>query len=114
MPQNDHIAPPQPMSAQERWNVAKSTTCESCFGMALNLVAPVTALPLLLGYLGAGQVLLGLSFSIASAGWFLLQVPGMFVFGRRRRTKRFLIPWSAGICLPTYAGLAATVYLLAA
>jgi MFS family permease len=101
------------MTGLERSNVAKSTTCESCFGMALNLVAPVTALPLLLEYLGAGQILLGLSFSIASAGWFLLQVPGLVAFGRRRRTKYFLVSWAAAICLPTYVGLAATVFLLA-
>jgi MFS family permease len=112
MPADSHAEPPRPMGAQERWNVAKSTTCESCFGMALNLVAPVTALPLLLGYLGAGKVLIGLSFSIASAGWFVLQLPGMMIFGRRQRTKRFLIPWAASVCLPTYIGLAAVVYLL--
>ena len=112
MPSCSHVSPAEPMSGQERGNVARCTACESCFGLALNLVAPMTALPLLLGYLGAGQVLLGLSYSIASAGWFLLQVPALVVFGRRRRTKRYLIPFSAAVCLPTYAGLAAVVFLL--
>ncbi|MGD2174089.1 MAG: MFS transporter [Candidatus Brocadiaceae bacterium] len=101
------------MNPEERGNVVRCTLCEGFFGTAINLVAPVTALPLLLEYLGAGKIMLGLSFSIASAGWFLLQPVGLVLFGRRKRTKRFLIPWSASACTPAYLGMAASVYILA-
>ncbi len=79
----------------------------------MGLVAPMTALPLLLQNLGAGKVVLGLSFSICTAGWMIGQPVGLFLFGRRRRTKRFLVPWAFCCSVPTYAAMGLAVLLLA-
>ena len=77
------------MHSNERANSWKCATGEGFFGVGMGLVAALTVLPLLLKHLGAGKVLLGMSFGVACAGWGLAQLLGLVLFGRRRRTKRF-------------------------
>ncbi len=48
------------------------------FGYGIGLVGVLTVMPLLLKELGAGQVVIGVAWGTASAGWFLLEVPAMF------------------------------------
>ncbi len=96
----------------ERSNVLKCTAGEGVFGIGMGLVAAMTALPLLLTQLGAGKVLLGLGFSICTAGWYVGQPVGLVLFGRRRRTKRFLVPWSFCCSVPTYLAMGLAVYFL--
>ncbi len=102
------------MQSNEKSTALKCTLGEGLFGVGMNLVAPVTVMQLLLKQLGAGEVMLGLAFGIATAGWGLLQPFGMLLFGRKRRGKRFLVPYSALSCVPTYLGMGAAVYFLAA
>ncbi len=100
------------MLPEERSNARRCVSGEGLFGAGMGLVAPVTVLPLLLTSLGASDFQLGLAGSIALAGWVLLQPVGFLLFGRRRRSKRFLVPWSLAFCVPTYLGMAALVYFL--
>ena len=100
------------MRADERHNAWKCTFGEGLFGIGMNLVAAVTVMPLLLKQLGAGETVVGLAFGIATAGWGLLQPIGLFAFGRRRRLKNFLVPWSLSSCVPTYLGMGLTVLFL--
>jgi hypothetical protein len=98
----------------EARNVVLCTAAHVGFGYGMGLVDALTVMPLLLSSLGAGQVLIGMAWGTASAGWFLLQAPGMFLLGGRPRMKRFLIRWSFFTVIPTYLAIAAAVYLLAA
>ena len=100
------------MRADERHNAWKCTFGEGLFGLGMNLVAAATVMPILLKQLGAGETVIGLAFGIATAGWGLLQPIGLFAFGRRRRLKGFLVPWSFTSCVPTYLGMGLTVLLL--
>jgi len=100
------------MHSDERANSWKCATGEGFFGVGMGLVAALTVLPLLLKHLGAGKVLLGISFGIACAGWGLAQLVGLVLFGRRRRTKRFLVPWSFAFAVPTYLAMGAAVWFL--
>jgi MFS family permease len=100
------------MRQDELANTWKCTAGEGLFGVGMGLVSAMTVLPLLLKQLGAGEVLLGLAFGITTAGWGLLQPVGMLVFGRRRRTKRFLVPWSFASAVPTYLAMGLVVYFL--
>lgn len=101
------------MDAAERRNARRVVIGEGFFGVGMGLVAPMTVLVLLLQSLGASKIELGLVGSLSWAGWVLLQPLGLFLFGRRRRTKRFLIPWSLSCSLPTYLAMTAVVYFLA-
>ena len=78
------------MNSQERLNALRCTAGEGLFGAGMGLVAPISALPLLLKSLGASEIEVGLLGSISWAGWILLQPLGLFLFARRRRTKRHL------------------------
>jgi len=98
--------------SDERSNAFRCVSGEGLFGVGMGLVAPLTVLPLLLQSLGASDFQLGLAGSIGLAGWVLLQPVGFLLFGRRRRTKRFLIPWSLCFSVPTYVAMAALVYFL--
>jgi MFS family permease len=99
--------------SDEKSNALKCVLGEGVFGAGMGFVASMTALPLLLRSLGAGDLIVGLAGSIAMAGWLLLQPLGLFVLGRRRRAKRFLVPWSLGFSVPTYLAMGATVFFLA-
>ncbi|MHC4479481.1 MAG: MFS transporter [Planctomycetota bacterium] len=100
------------MNSDERRNARKCIIGEGLFGTGMGLVAPMTVFPLLLEYLGASDLQLGVGGSIAMAGWFVLQPAGLFLFGRRRRTKRFLVPWSLSFAVPTYLAMGLGVYVL--
>ncbi|NIM70799.1 MAG: hypothetical protein GTO48_10185, partial [Xanthomonadales bacterium] len=97
------------MEPTEGSNIRRCVAGEALFGVGMGLVAAMTALPLLLQNLGAGKVVLGLSFSICTAGWMIGQPVGLFLFGRRRRTKRFLVPWAFCCSVPTYAAMGLAV-----
>ncbi len=101
------------MNPQERRNILKCTVGEALFGLGMGLVAIATALPLLLEHLGAGKVMIGLAFSIGTAGWYVGQPLGLLTIARKRRTKRFLVPWSFTFAVPTYAAMGAAVWFLA-
>jgi len=100
------------MHPDERANAWKCTVGEGLFGIGMGMVAAVTVLPLLLRYLGAGEVMLGISFGIATAGWGLAQPIGLLLFGNRRGTKSFLVPWSFVFAVPTYLAMGLAVLLL--
>jgi len=91
----------------------RCVTAEGLFGVGLGFVAVVTVLPLLLKSLGASDFEVGLAGSIGTAGWGMLQPVSMLLFGGRRKTNRFLVPWSFSFVVPTYLGMAAAVYFLA-
>jgi MFS family permease len=101
------------MDADEQRNAWKCTIGEGLFGVGTGCVGALTVLPLLLASLGASDFAVGLGGSIAMAGWGLLQPVSVFLLGGRRRTQRFLIPWSFSFAVPTYLAMAAAVYLLA-
>lgn len=101
------------MDADERHNVRRCVFGEGMFGVGIGFLSSVSVLPLLLKRLGASEIEIGLVGSIFWAGWVLLQPLGLLLFGRRRRTKRFLIPWSACCSVPTYLAMGAVVYFLA-
>ncbi|MFO8006227.1 MAG: hypothetical protein R6V05_00670 [Candidatus Brocadiia bacterium] len=100
------------MEPTERSNISRCVAGEGLFGLGMGLVAAMTALPLLLENLGAGKIVLGLAFSICTAGWMMGQPVGLMLFGRKRRSKRFLVPWAFCCSVPTYAGMALAVLLL--
>ncbi len=101
------------MEPVERSNIARCAAGEGLFGLGMGLASFLTVLPVLLeDYLGAGDVEVGLAFSLASAGWLLAQPLGLVLFGRKRRSKRFLVPWALGFAVPPYLLIAASVYLL--
>jgi MFS family permease len=101
------------LTAVERRNAYKSTAGEGLFGAGMGFLSSVSVLPLLLKSLGASEVQIGLLGSIFWAGWLVLQPLGLFLFGRRVRTKRLLVPWSLASSVPTYLGIGLIVYLLA-
>ncbi len=101
-----------PMTPQQRRNATKCAVGEGLFGVGMGLVAPMTVMPLLLRYLGAGDVAVGLTGSLSWAGWVLLQPLGLFLLSGKRRTKRFLIPWSMSFSVPCYLAMALVVYRL--
>lgn len=101
------------MDTDERHNVRSCVFGEGMFGVGIGFLSSVSVLPLLLKRLGASEIEIGLVGSIFWAGWVLLQPLGLLLFGRRRRTKRFLIPWSACCSVPTYLAMGAVVYFLA-
>jgi len=100
------------MHTEERSNAWKCALGEGLFGTGMGFVAALTVLPLLLKSLGASDFQVGLGGSIAMAGWGLLQPVSVLLLGGRRRTKRFLVPWSFSFAVPTYLAMAAAVYLL--
>jgi MFS family permease len=97
-------------SAESR-NVTLAALAHVGFGFGMGLVDALTVMPLLLKGLGAGKVLIGVAWGLASAGWFLLQVPAMFGLGGRPRGKRFLCLWSFFTVVPPYLAIGAAVYL---
>ncbi|MHC4789115.1 MAG: MFS transporter [Planctomycetota bacterium] len=101
------------MSAQERRNARTCVVGEGLFGTGIGFLSSVSVLPLLLKSLGASEIQIGLLGSIFWAGWILLQPLGLFLFGQRRRTKRFLVPWSLTCAVPTYAAIGLIIYFLA-
>ncbi|KPK61444.1 MAG: hypothetical protein AMK73_07955, partial [Planctomycetes bacterium SM23_32] len=104
---------PLELRDDERGNMARCAVGEGLFGTGMGLISVVTVLPILLEkYLGAGEVELGLAFSLGTAGWLLAQPLGMLGLARRRRTKRFLVPWAFGFAVPSYLAMGAAVYLL--
>jgi len=107
---NDHNLE---MTAVERCNAYKCTAGEGLFGVGMGFFSSVSVLPLLLLSLGASEVQIGLLGSLFWAGWLLLQPLGLFLFGRRVRTKRLLVPWSLGFAGPTYLSIGLIVCLLA-
>jgi MFS family permease len=100
------------MDEEQRANVRRCVVGEGLYGSGVGLVAVMTALPLLLEGLGAGRTWQGLAFGIGTAGWVITQPVGLFLLGRRRRMKRFLLPWSFTCSVPPYLLLAALVCLL--
>ena len=101
------------MNPQERRNILTCTVGEALFGVGMGLVAIATALPLLLEHLGAGKVMIGLAFSIGTAGWYVGQPLGLLTIARKRRTKRFLVPWSFTFAVLTYTAMGVAVWFLA-
>jgi MFS family permease len=98
----------------EARNAVLAAAAHVGFGYGVGLVDALTVMPLLLKTLGAGKVLIGVAWGIASAGWFILQVPAMFRLGGRPRGKRFLCLWSFFTVVPPYLAMGAAVYLLGA
>ena len=101
------------MDNTERRNARKCVVGEGLFGTGMGFLSSVSVLPLLLKSLGASAIQIGLVGSIFWAGWLVLQPLGLFLFGRRRRTKRFLVPWSLTFAVPTYLAMGVMVYFLA-
>ncbi|MCK4284035.1 MAG: hypothetical protein KAX44_06935 [Candidatus Brocadiae bacterium] len=100
------------MNPDERKNALKCVAGEGLSGTGMGLLGSVSVLPLLFSALGATEVEVGLLGSIFMAGWLLLQPLSLFLLGRRRRTKRFLLPWGFFCAVPTYLGAGAAVYFL--
>jgi len=96
----------------ERRNARKCVAGEALFGTGMGFLSSVAVLPLLLKSLGAGEVLLGLLGSIFWAGWLVLQPLGLFLFGGKPRSKRFLVPWSLAFAVPSYLAVGVLVFLL--
>jgi len=102
------------MSSTERANAIRCVAAEGLFGVGIGFVAVVTVLPLLLKKsLSASDFEVGLAVSIGTAGWAMLQPVSVLLFGGRRKTNRFLVPWGLSFVVPTYLGMAAAVYFLA-
>ncbi len=99
------------MHDEQRANIRRCVVGEGLYGSGLGLVAVMTALPLLLEGLGAGKAWQGLAFGVGTAGWIITQPVGLVLLGRRRRMKRFLLPWSFTCSMPPYLLLAALVCL---
>ncbi|MHC5034479.1 MAG: MFS transporter, partial [Planctomycetota bacterium] len=100
------------MRPDERANALKGVACDGLHGIGVGLVAALTVMPLLFRLLGAGAVELGVLYSVATAGFILGQPLGLFVLGRRRRTKAFLVPWIFCCWVPTHLALGVIVYFL--
>ncbi|MHC5034480.1 MAG: MFS transporter [Planctomycetota bacterium] len=100
------------MDAVERRNARKCVVGEGLFGTGIGFLSSVSVLPLLLKSLGASEIEIGLLGSIFWAGWVLLQPLGLLLFAQRRRTKRFLVPWSLACSVPTYLAMGLVVYFL--
>jgi len=100
------------MDPLERNNTLKCTGAHVLFGVGGGLTSALTVLPLMLKAMGASELVLGVAFSLATAGWLLLQPLAVFIFGRRTRTKRLLVPWSAAFSLPCVLAIGAVVFLL--
>jgi len=106
MQKHDAFAP------EERSNALKAVAGEGLFGTGMGFLSAVSVLPLLIRSLHGSQIEVGLIGSIFWAGWLVLQPLSFFLFGRRRRTKRFLVPWSFAFAVPTYLAIGAVVYFL--
>lgn len=100
------------MERLERDNTIKCTGAHVLFGVGGGLTSAFTVLPLMLKALGASELVLGVAFSLATAGWLLLQPLAVFIFGRRTRTKRLLVPWSTAFSIPWVVAIGAVVFLL--
>jgi len=100
------------MRAQERFNAWQCTLGEAAYGAGMGLTAVTTVLPLLFHSLGAAEFEIGAIFGIATAGWLLGQPFGLFMLGRRRRGKQFLLGWCVVFWVPTYIAMGAAVHLL--
>jgi len=100
------------MHPEERVNAIKCMFGDATYGVGMGLAAVMTVFPLLFKALGAGQIEIGLLFSITAAGWVLAQPVGLFVIGRRPRNKRFLLNWGVFFWLPTFFGMGAAAYFL--
>ncbi|MHC4789116.1 MAG: MFS transporter [Planctomycetota bacterium] len=100
------------MRPEERANALKCTACDGLHGVGVGLVSALTVLPLLFRLLGAGEVELGLLYSVATAGFIVGQPLGLLVLGRRRRTKAFLVPWVFCVWVPAHLVFAVAVYFL--
>ena len=105
---------PYVLRSAERANVVVCTGAHVGFGYSVGVVDMLTVLPLLLSRLGAGSVVLGVAWSVASAGWFLTQAPGIFLLGHRPRKKRFLTLWSFVTVVPPFLAVGLVVFLLGA
>jgi MFS family permease len=104
---------PLELKEHEGGNIARCAVGEGLFGLGMGLMSVITVLPILLEkYLGAGDVQLGLAFSLGTAGWLLAQPLGMLALARRRRTKRFIIPWAFCFVVPPFLAMGTAVYLL--
>jgi MFS family permease len=101
------------MDAVERRNARKCVVGEGLFGTGIGFLSSVSVLPLLLESLGASEIQIGLLGSIFWAGWIVLQPLGLFLLGQKRRTKRFLVPWSMTCAVPAYAAIGFIIYFLA-
>ncbi len=100
------------MDSLERSNVIKCTGAHVLFGLGGGLTSAFTVLPLMLKALGASDLVLGVAFSLATAGWLLLQPLAVLTFGRRKRGKGFVVPWSLAFSVPWIVAIGAVVALL--
>ena len=100
------------MSRTERRNAVKCVVGEGLFGTGMGFVAPMTVLVLLLDSLGASNVEVGVIGALCTGGWVLLQPLGLLLFGRHKRTKRFLVGWSLAVAVPAYLAMGLIVYFL--
>ena len=100
-------------SAESR-NALLAAGAHVAFGYGMGLVGVLTVMPLLLSSLGAGKVLIGVAWGMGAAGWFVLEVPAMYLLGGGPRGKRFLCLWSFFTVVPPYLAIGAAVYLLGA
>jgi MFS family permease len=89
----------------EKANAARCTLAHVVFGFGTGMIEALTVLPLLLERLGASKLVLGLAWGLATAGWLLLEPLAAFVFGRRPRSKRFLVPWGILFTVPFFLGM---------
>lgn len=100
------------MDPDERSNALKITTCDLFHGTGMGLVALLTVLPLLFSFLGARPLELGVLASIGTAGWIVGQPVGLFLVGRRRRTKGFFVRWVLSLWVPAHLAMAVAVHFL--
>jgi len=102
------------MNETERRDTRHNACGEGLWGLGMGVVAPLTVMPLLIRRLGGGGVEVGLVYSIASAGFMLLQPVGMLFCREGAGKKRFLLAYHWVLALPAYVGIAAAMMFLGA